>query len=373
MRMNECSVAAAVMTTLVIAAAVFLSGCSSGQRDLSSSVDHDAWASVGYRLAWEGYPEMGEGGRVKFMDLLGDVVVVQDTTNVVSVLEAESGVRRWSDKPARALNKFVGNVRSGDRLYVSSESEVYIYDVKTSTLVDRQNLERVVNTRPIVAQDVLVYGTSGGYVLGHQVSTNVTLWTNSFMDRGSVQADPISVSNLVGLVSQAGGVMFVDPLTGSSSGRAQVYSGTRVNMAASDDLMFVASTDHSLYAFAAENARQVWRVRTGAPLTHKPTHLEGRVFATLPGSGLTALEAETGTQIWSTDQVAGTVIGLRDDNLMVWNDDSQVMTLLDPRDGSIVNRVPLNGVQDVIAADQADGDLYVVWPRGVVAKFVPRN
>lgn len=358
---------------LLAAAAVFLSGCSSGQRDLTLNVDHDAWATVGYRMAWQGYPEMGPGGEVEFFDLLGDVVVVQDSTNVVSVLEAQSGVRRWSDKPARDLVKFVGNVREGQKLFVSSESEVFIYDVQTSTLLDRQSLQRVVNTRPVAVDDMLVYGTAGGYVLGHQVTNGINLWTNSFMDKGSVQADPVMISNLVGLVSQSGGVMFVDPLSGSSSGRAEIYGGTNVNTAASDDLMFVASTDHSLYAFAAADAREVWRVRTGAPLRFKPTHIEGRVFATLPGSGLTALEAKTGNQIWSADQVEGTVIGLRNDDLMVWNAGNHTMTLLDPRDGSIVNRVPLKGVQTIIPSAQADGDLYVVWPKGIAAKFVPRD
>ncbi len=373
MRMNRSTLTATALTLTLAAAAACLSACGSRQRDRSANVDHDAWAAIGYRMAWEGYPEMGSGGSVEFFDLFDDVVVVQDTTSVVSVLEADSGVRRWSDKPARDLVKFVGNVRDGQNLYVSSESEVFIYDVQTSTLKDRQSITRVVNTRPVVAQDILVYGTAGGYVIGHQVSNGIAIWTNSFMNKASVEADPILIGELAGIVSQAGGIMFVDPLSGSSTGRAQIFGGTSVNTAASDDLMFIASTDHSLYAFAAADARQVWRVRTGAPLQHQPTYIEGRVFATLPASGLTALDSATGRELWNADGVEGTVIGLRNDNLMVWNARTHTMTLLDPRDGSLVNRVPLPGVQDVIVSELADGDLYAVWAKGVVGKFVPRN
>ena len=372
MQINGHRIAAVVLS---IVAAILTTGCAGPDRGPKSQVDYDAWAAIGYRLAWEGYPEMGRpNGRVKFFDLFDDVVVVHDTTNIVSVLEAESGVRRWSDKPGANLTKFVGNARWGNRLYVSSESEVFIYDVETSTLVDKQQLARVVNTRPIIAGDVLVYGTSGGFVLGHQVTTAINLWTNSFMDQSSVEADPVMVSNLTGLVSRAGGVMFLDPLAmGSSSGRARIFGGTAVDLAASDTLMYVASTDHSLYAISAVGAQQVWRRRTGAPLMHAPTHIAGRVFCTLPGAGLTALHADTGRVYWSADQIEGTVIGLRDDNLLVWDAPSQTMTVVDPEDGSLVNRVALKGVQDVIASQTADGDLYVVWPRGIVARFVPRG
>src|SRR5690606_12085287 len=161
---------------------------------------------------------------------------------------------------------------------------------------------------------------------------------------------PIMIGEgLIGVVSQAGGIMFVDPLSGSSSGRAQVYGGTDVNTAASDELMFIASTDHSLYAYAAADARQVWRIRTGAPLRHEPTHPGGRCCATLPGPGRTAVDANTGPQIWNADGVEGTVIGLRDDYLMVWNAETDTMSLVDPRDGSLVNRIPLPGVHDIIA------------------------
>ncbi|MBX3402607.1 MAG: PQQ-binding-like beta-propeller repeat protein [Phycisphaeraceae bacterium] len=373
------TVAGAVLLSLVSAAG----GCETdGQpaaaaspeaRAASVPVHTSEYATLGYRIEWRGFPTMFAGERVRFAEVLGDLVMVQDTAGVVSAIEVRSGERRWSDQPAQRLTKYTGMTREGNRVIVASESEVFFYDSETGNLLDKQRLERVVNTRPMKIGEVLVFGCSDGQVLGHLTVNGFRLW-GSGLD-GAITADPVRFgdTDAVALVSSRGEILVTDGRTGNGMGRARIFGGPGAPLAASDSSLFIASVDHSLYAFSRDRAAQLWRHRTEEPLRRAPAFYEGRVYCDLGGPGLTAFDSGSGSILWQNKNVRGEVVAMRKGRLVVWDNATSTATLVDPARGETIESVKLDRIVHLRADQFVDGPLYAVSANGVVAKLVTRN
>lgn len=358
-----------------------LGGCASKGPEYVSPLDRakafeperEAYAKLGYRHEWTGFPTMTAGGRVKFFDVLGDVVVVQESASVLSVLEANNGSSRWSDQVANPLTKFVGNIRDDKRIICCSESEAYFFDIETGAIVDKKHLDKVVNTRPVIVNNNLIFGTSLGEIFGQLKSVGFRTWGNTV--NGSIQTNPAILGTTLGFVSSTGEVIMLDGATGIGRMRTKIFTGTEVDPAASDTTMFVASLDHSLYAFAPSSPTPVWRQRTDTPLRHQPAYHNGAVYCAIDGTGLVAFDArgENGNakQLWTAPGVIGSVIGVRKGRLVVWTGSDAV--LIDPADGAVVDRVRLSRVGMLKTDTFVDGNLYAVSQDGVVVKLVPKN
>lgn len=353
------------------------------QRAAAAPIDHDAWSALGYRLEWRGFPTMSARGQVRFFEPLvsegSELIAVQESTSVLSVLEDQSGATRWSDELATPLTRFVGIIHDpdtssgpGGRTISSSETEVFYKANDTGTLVNKHGLDRVVNTRPLLAGNVLVYGTTSGEVVGYLKDRGFRLWGNSV--RGSIETDPIFVGALAAVVSQQGDVLFFDPVSGLGTARNAIAGGIApgVRLAASDSTAYIASLDQSLYAFDARTGSLLWRKRTGHPLTTSPAYHDGRVYMDIPGQGMTAFDARTGREAWSNPDITGDVIAMRNGRLVAWDRRTRTAATLDPDRGDTVERVTLDNVQFIRTDRFADGNIYICSSTGVVSKFIPR-
>jgi outer membrane protein assembly factor BamB len=373
---------AAVLGSMAFAASV--GGCtSSGPTAPSPSeiskatpVALDEYARLGYRLEWRGFPTMLPGEHITRLEPLGDVVVAQESAGVLTALDARSGNTRWSDQPSGKLTKYVGILRTDSQLLVSSESEVYFYDVATGTLKNRQHLAQVVNTKPVRVGDMLVYGCTNGQILGHLLLNGFRAWGSGLT--GSIEVDPVLTSNgNVAVCSTTGELAIVDPQSGSSQGRAKMFSGPDAPIGVSETALYFASSDHSLYAFSSEAAAPIWRKRTDAPLRRKPVFYNGKVYCDMGqgevaggGKGMTCYDAVSGKLVWSNPAVTGEVIALRNKRLIVWDGTSAMALQFD--DGVLAESVKLAGVTILKPDAFENGNLYAVTPTGLVAKLAPK-
>jgi outer membrane protein assembly factor BamB len=342
------------------------------QRAAGVPTSDDEFAKLGFRRQWRGFPVMLPGAGVREFALLGDIVGVLDSKGIVTILEAGSGAQRWSDEAGGELTKFVGMVRIDKRIILSSESQAIIYDAATGSILDKQRLDRVVNTRPAVVGELLVYGTSSGEVLGQLTRTGYRLWGAGLTGAVSTPPIPVGDDGTIGVVSDGGSVLLVQGGTGIGVGRNRMFAGSSVELASSDELLFVASVDQSLYAFSKNGGVQVWRIRTEYPLRHAPTYHDGVVYADLgPGKGLSAVVADTGVVKWSNEKVSGSVVGLRNKRLVAFDGAGNAATL-DPATGKTVETATLPGMSILKTDAFVDGALYAIAPAGVVTKLIPR-
>ncbi len=369
-------------TAIGLMAAVFAlqAGCetpsdtvSTLERAASFKAANDAYTALGYRHVWTGFPTMTVGATVDTVDVLGDVVAVQESSGVLSILETNSGLVRWSDQLGNAITKFLGVLRDDRRIVCVSETEAFYLDVDAGTLVGKQTLEKVGNTKPEIVGDLLVYGTSGGEIFGLVKIAGFRAWGASMP--GTIEVNPARMGNTLGFVSQSGDVLFLDGATGSGFVRGKMFMGTRVPPAASNDLMFIASRDQSIYAFSPASPSPVWRHRTNISLRDKPVYHAGTVYCAVDRDGLTALtefgNGGRGEVKWVCKGVFGHVIGVRGGRLLVW--DGHDACLVDPATGDLIERVTIENVANIAPDAFVDGNLYLTSPQGVVAKLSPRK
>jgi len=371
----------ATVAGLLLTLSGALAGCENGQSGLSSPeqraaavpVHTEQYAKLGYRVDWRGFPTLFTGSRLKFFDVADDVVLAQDSAGVLSVLEDRSGERRWSDQPSQALTKFTGNIRDGNRIICSSEAEVFFFDIETGNLLDKQRLQKVVNTRPAKIGDILVYGCSDGQVLGHLTLNGFRQWGSSL--DGSVEVDPVQFgdSTAVALVSSRGEILIIDGISGYSFARGRIFSGPGAELGSSDTSLFIASLDHSLYSIAKDSGSIIWRHRTEEPLRSAPVHHEGVVYCDLGTPGLTAFNSATGKVLWQNKSAHGVLTAIRKGRLVFWNAANSTATTIDPVRGDIIDTVVLDKVVFLRAQPFTDGNLYGATANGVVFKLVPRN
>jgi outer membrane protein assembly factor BamB len=337
----------------------------------SFQVNHDDWAKLGYRLDWVGYPFVGEDEdlQVKMVMAYDDLVVLQDRQSTVAALETTNGQTRWSTQLAGPLTKFVGINRDPDMpgtVLVSSESEVFAISSANGNVLSREHFARVINTQPVLAEGMLIAGTSTGEVLSHALGRSVKAW--GFATVGAIDANPTPVGDMIGVVSQAGDVMLLSS-GGSLAGRGRIHEGLDNNPVSEEGLLFVAGRDRSVWAFDS-SGQFVWRYRTSSPLAAQPTAHGGVLYMDIPGQGMTAFEEMTGKVLWTSPNVNGTVIGSRAGKLIVQK--GQSLTLVDTSRGDILERVSTPGVVKFIVDKFDDGRIYAVNDKANVAKFIPR-
>jgi len=329
----------------------------------------EAWNKLGYRVQWRGFATLLPGETVANFQALDDVLVTQGSMSGVTVTEVNSGQRRWSDQVGSPLIRFYTAQRDGKRLIVPSEAEVYFFDIETGSLVDKQPLAEVASTAPAQAGDILVFGTTSNVVLGHNKRNGYRAW--GVLMNAPTETAPVMLADtgVVGMVSRRGDIAFANAATGTSVGRAQIFDGTTVPVASSESAMFIASRDFSLYGYSNEGT-QLWRIRTEAELRWAPTYHDKRVYCDLGGDGLTCVDAATGKIVWNNAGVAGRVIAVSKGRLLTF--DGSSAALVDPKDGSVVQRVLLDEVRFLVPDKFVDGTLYAVSSNGVISKLTLR-
>ncbi|MDX2115272.1 MAG: PQQ-binding-like beta-propeller repeat protein [Planctomycetota bacterium] len=331
----------------------------------------DSFFAMGYTPEWVGYPVLPRGRRLKFVDPSQDIVIAHETGNSITVMDAQTGANRWTLDMGGDLEKFVGNIRSAEGdIVCCSQGEVFLLDAATGVIKDRQRLAVIVNTRPVLARNTLVFGAPTGDVLAHDLSTGFKRW--AYRLSGSITANPVEVGSGVGVVSENGEVIILDPASGSAMGRGSIFSGLAGAPVAGDGTMFVAALDQSLWAFDAGGREPRWRHRTATPLRDQPVFHEGRVYLSIPDRGMTAFDAATGKIIWTSKNIFGTLVAQRNNRLVVW-EHGKVASVLDPQRGDVLERLSLPKVDMLIADTFVDGNLYAVSLRGEIAKYSPRR
>lgn len=377
---------AALASTL--AAALLLAGCTAGGGaaprpgggsaraggTFTETIDHDAFRQMGYRLLWTGAAATSSRGVVTRADVLGDAVVVQESGGAVTLIQTSDGRTRWSVALGERLTRFLGNARAGNRVLVASDVELYVLDADTGDLRDRQSLDLIVSTPPLVApedagpgaRDVVIFGSRNGRVLAHDLRSGLGRW--QYQLEGAIETAPVAVGDHVGLISESGDVIIVNPATGSAAARARVFDGPGAAPAATDSIIAFTCRDQSAYAFTGDGGARLWRYRTERPLTTPMAIIEGVAYFTVPGKGLIGLNASTGREVWRAAGAAGEVLGKAGGALIVRNGDT--ITAYDAQGAQIVS-ADVPGLHEVVMPSAVGGDLYLITRRGAVSRFVP--
>lgn len=349
------------------------------EKKTAAAIPFEAYSKLGYGLQWSSFAAVQSGQTLDGVDVLDGMVLARDTNGAFTSLAPLSGDIRWAKLVGTPLTKFLGAVKDGKQLFVVGERDVYLVSAETGepTLSgpargDRPMMEqlgKIGATEPLTIGNVLLLGTTSGHGFAHVLGQGVTGWR--YLIGGAISAKPTMLnSGNVAFVTQGGKVVLLQPSSGMSTGRADVFGPVTVPAAAGPGSAFVASNDQSLYAFDDIGCVLRWRVRTESALTRPPVYHGGKVFVQVPGKGLLAVDANTGRQAWMKGELAGDVLAVRKGRLLVW--DGAHATLVDPANGDVIEKVELPGLMGLKVSSFVDGDIYALYSSGQVAKFNPR-
>ncbi|MGP1346050.1 MAG: outer membrane protein assembly factor BamB family protein [Phycisphaerales bacterium] len=327
---------------------------------------------IGYRLDWKGYAILQRGATLQTLKPLGDVLVAQDSRNVITVMDPDTGSIRWADAVPNELDTYRGHFLRDQTLVSVTQSDITMRDIRNGSLVDRQRLSVLANTDAVFVDPIVVYGSTIGEAVGHNLVTGFKLWGNRLDDTIRV-APAVSDDGSVVVVSNSGEVLILDPVSGQArSRRNRVFEGVDSRPVADGQRAYIASRDRSLWAFSLIDGTQAWRYRTEYPLTSQPRVWDGSVYMTVPGEGFVAINSATGSRRWGTEAVSGELVGVRSGRLLVWDASSATLASVLASNGSVVEKHTFENPRFLSVEGFEDPNLYVVYPGGGIERYIPR-
>lgn len=343
-------------------------------------IEHAAWRELGYRWDWTTTPSLNRRATVAHVAPLDDLLVIMDSTTRITMIEADTGRARWSANTGSPLINFVGFRRINDALAAFSRTDLYVLDVSNGGLLARQPLDVAVGTDAAVLGSIAIFGTPTGRLLAHEIvdvngrfftpplDRGLTKW--QYQLGGAVVGAPVLLQSTVAAVSQAGDVFFADARTGASINRVSIAGGVAANPVAGNGILYVASLDQSVYAFSPLQPLPLWRYRSAAPIREQAVLHDDTLFVPIPGEGLVALDAYTGSVKWRCPTAVGPVVAVRSGLLVTFAPGKA--QAIDPARGDVRAEVALPGIVRLTTQQLVDQPLFALDQRGVVARFLPR-
>jgi outer membrane protein assembly factor BamB len=330
-------------------------------------INHQKWAELGYQWQWTGYPPMQPGAVIEHATAYDDLLTFVGSGSTLSVLESDTGKVRWSRQLDRASTRFVAPTRRNDTLYAASDTELWELNLRNGNTIDRDAMGTLVNTSPLIVNNLAVFGTLAGELFAYQMDNDFKLWSYKF--DGPIHQPAIKINEeYIAAVSEKGDLRTLETINAHSGMSARIAGGSEAELLTDGIGLYVASLDQSLYAFDATDGFRFWRIRSSDPVTVQHTLHQGIIYASTRDQGLMAIDSATGEILWNTPEIGGWTLTIVDDSeLIVWS--GFELLAIDKDRGDIIARMPLQDISGIRTNSTDDGDIYVVTLDGGVAKF----
>jgi outer membrane protein assembly factor BamB len=333
------------------------------------SVDHNAWNELGYRWEWTTRPPTTRDGVIAFADAYEDLLVIQDTGAMVSVIEAPTGRVRWNRQAAQTNTRFLGNVRRDGSVVVTNETQLFEFDLRTGNTVDLTQINGIATTRPVFFGDKAVLATAEGRVVALDTRQNLRVWEYQF--DGLIETPPLKIDeNRVAGISTRGEIRVLDVGTARTISTGRISGDSGDWMVSDAEFLFIGSLDQSVYGYDMADGTRLWRLRSSAPVTIQPTLIGETLYVTTADTGLTAVDAISGEIRWKNTDLGGWVLTTQDGDLMVWTGGE--LLRVDAERGDLISRARFDALSGLRTDSQDEGDIYAISKDGAVARFSPR-
>ncbi|HSY65168.1 MAG TPA: PQQ-binding-like beta-propeller repeat protein [Terriglobales bacterium] len=295
------------------------------------------------------------------------VVYVSSEDGSVFALNARTGATLWS----YSTGAYVGSVAvaNGAVYFSTFNGKVYALNARTGATLWSKSNSNYTDADVTIANGVVYVGSLGGAIYALNARTGKTLW--SYITGSYVFSAPAVVNGVVYVGSNDHNVYALDARTG---GRLWSYTtGLWVNSAPAvvNGVVYVGSDDYNVYALNAISGFKLWSYTTGSYVDSSPAVADGVVYVSSGDGNLYALSADTGNAIWSyTIGIAneeGSSAAVANGVVYVGSYSGANMDALDARTGTLLWSHPfVNSVTSSPAV--VNGVLYVgCWDDSVYA------
>lgn len=207
----------------------------------------------------------------------------------------------------------------GSAIVGDASGTVYSFDVDKGKIRWRFRTGNAVYSTPDVAGNRVVLASTDGNVYALNAATGRELWR--FATERPIVASPRIADGLVFIGSSEGKFRALDLANGRLRWEFEGVRGfVETRPLVYQNKVIFGAWDGFLYALEAATGRLLWKWqgdRPGAlfsPAACWPVAVHGRVFIVAPDRKMTALRADTGTEIWRTGEyMVRESIGLAED------------------------------------------------------------
>lgn len=348
--------------------------------DARFTVGPTAAERMSYRVDWNVNAVAADGHTVKMASIGGDSLFAIDNRNNLTRIRRETGDRLWNTPVAEQFDAVHGITRvtdgGRDVVLITTDSDIWSYDVQNGTFVSRHRLRQVGSTAPVVIGSMLIYGSINGQLVWfqHEIGTG---W-RAYDLGGGIRLSPVRHRDVIVAVTSEGKTMALNANQATQYWSKTARAGVVARPAVNDLAVYVASLDQHLYAYDLNNGRVRWFRLTSAPLRTSPTVLNDQLYQYVPGEGLHAFDPMPpdtyydGRVLWTAPEVSGEVIGAHRGRVFAWDRDARVLSIVSERTGDLYERISLPRVRHLHTSSSASGDFYAVSDEGVVTRLVPR-
>jgi len=362
----------------LLAVAVLLQACATGAGSGSASkaadtgvllTDIESSAKLGYRIAWQTTAGLEAGERVTAVYPMGEVIILRESGNILSMLNEATGAVRWRKAIGTETERFHAPVKLDEHLLVCSQTRAYFLRLDSGALDRAIELKRNASTAPLVSRGNMILGSPSGRVIAQDLEHGHPYW--QYQMGGAIAARPIEMDGLILVADQTGGVAMINANDGDILWRAQnpPWDHISAQPTGGETIAYVASEDQKLYAFERNSGLILWQYLTEHPLTADPVVLGDHLYQRTGQRGLVCLDALSGEEIWRSD-VPGEVMQQTHRTLVLR--DGNTMNSVDIDSGELIESADWPKAEMIVPASVTGGPLYLAHSDGRIMKLTPR-
>lgn len=183
-------------------------------------------------------------------------------------------------------------------VFVGSEDHSFhAIDINTGRINWSYATKGRIRSSPTVAHGRVFFGSDDGHIYALMAANGRYLWS---YDLGApVRSKPFVTDTLVIAGAESGDIIALE-LAGtrkwSSRARRNVTSSPFVDPV--EEICYVGSSDHHMYALDANSGYSSWRVRTGGPIISSPIVADNLLYFGSTDGYVYALNAQTSKERW---------------------------------------------------------------------------
>ncbi len=298
----------------------------------------------------------------------GGALFLINTSKEVTMFDLATGRQKWTSFGGGGSDLIMDVVYlpDSDQVYVVRSDSILtlsaatgLPESNTASQSSVQPLDWLAATPGVAYGDKYIYGGLSGEVVWQAWQIGVFAQAHRIGRR--IAASPVIAGDLVIACARDGNLAALDADTGSLRWQLKMLGGSAGEPATSDRLIAVASTDQHLRMINASDGRVRWSRMFDSPLQTGPTMLDNSLYQHVPGTGLVKMQtlphnAPEGVEVWTAEDVGGSVIGMTDGLLMAWDPASTTLQTVSARTGSVDATVALNRVTHFAS----DGDTIIL-------------
>lgn len=305
-----------------------------------------------------------------------EVVIVQTRSGLITVFDAQSGVKLWDGQLARADRYSYPATTNSRTVFIVIGSIVYARDKFRGDELWTLRLPSVPSTSPTVDDDRMYVGTLEGSTYAYDLNKVAKLQSESrlgqyvhqtviwkYKTSSEIVTAPVTNGKIVLFANNAGSLIAVKPVTRDLAFQFEANAPASAPIELLGDNLYYAAGDTNFYSLRPENGTTRWLYVAGAPIREKPHSFGESVLLVPVHAGLYNLDRVNGRVIWWEPTIEQFVAA--SPTRIFGSDREGNLAVVDRADGAVLGSIPALGLPIRISNDRTDR-IFMASDSGIV-------